>query len=153
MLEAFGTIETFGAFGSLNKFWHWRRLVGPILKQKCFLTGPIPASFWFFSFFSTTNSTENCRLQRDSNSDHRSRKRARCLPLDHHHGPWSKKFYNMFSWKGFSAQLNCPHWRIGNIEIKKLSSLTPLNNFLIQKYKQRIFKVGFYLGRLHSWVV
>ena len=48
--------------------------------------GPTPASFCLFSFFSNTNVyRKNGRLQRDSKSDRRSRRRAR-LPLDHHHG-------------------------------------------------------------------
>ena len=43
--------------------------------------------FWLFSLFSNTKFTENkFKLQQDSNSDHRNRRRAR-WPLDHHHGP------------------------------------------------------------------
>ena len=40
--------------------------------------GPTPASFCLFPFFSNTNCAEkNCRLQRDPNSDRRSRRQAR----------------------------------------------------------------------------
>ena len=42
-----------------------------------FKIGPTPASFCLFSFFSTTILQKNCRLQRESNSDRRSRRRAR----------------------------------------------------------------------------
>ena len=45
-----------------------------------------PDSFCLFSFFSTTILQKNCRLQRESNSDRRSKRRA-SWPLDHHHGP------------------------------------------------------------------
>ena len=50
--------------------------------------GPIPASFYLCLFFSNTYLTEekNCRLQRDSNSNCRSRRQARWT-LDHHHVP------------------------------------------------------------------
>ena len=44
-----------------------------------------PGLFCLFSIFSNTILQKNCILQRDSNSDRRSRRRARC-PLDHHHG-------------------------------------------------------------------
>ena len=44
--------------------------------------------FCLFLFFSITILQKNCRPQRDSNSDRRSRRRAR-WPLDHHHGPWN----------------------------------------------------------------
>ena len=50
-----------------------------------FKNGPTPASFCLFSFFSNTNFMENCRRQRDLNSDRRSRRQTR-WPLDHHHG-------------------------------------------------------------------
>ena len=48
--------------------------------------------FCLFSFFSTNNLQKNCRLQRDSNSDRWSRRRAH-WPLDHHHGTCSSYFY------------------------------------------------------------
>ena len=54
--------------------------------------------FCLFSFFSITILQKNCRPQRDSNSDHRSRRRAR-WPLDHHHGP----LLNILSWGGSPA--------------------------------------------------
>ena len=52
--------------------------------------GPTPDSFCLFSFFPNTIWQKNCSLQRYSNSDHQSRRRARWLPppprqLDHHH--------------------------------------------------------------------
>ena len=59
-----------------------------------FLNGPTPASFCLFSFLSTTILQKNCRPQRDSNSDRRSRRWAR-WPLDHHHGP------NLFVYEAF----------------------------------------------------
>ena len=42
--------------------------------------------FVYFRSFQTQYYRKNFRLQRDSNSDHRSSRRAR-WPLDHHHGP------------------------------------------------------------------
>ena len=49
--------------------------------------GPTPASlFVYFRSFQTQILHKNSSLQRDSNSDRRSRRRAR-WPLDHHHGP------------------------------------------------------------------
>ena len=39
-----------------------------------FINGPTPASFCLFSFFSTQIVQKNNRLQRDSNSDRRSRR-------------------------------------------------------------------------------
>ena len=59
--------------------------------SKCciFLNGPTP-SFLSFSLDLTTRFQKNWKLQRDSNSDRWSRRRAR-WPLDHHHGP-SKAF-------------------------------------------------------------
>ena len=59
-----------------------KALVATILLKN----GQTPASFCLYSFFSNTNYTKNCRLQRDLNSDWRSRRRGR-WPLDHHHGP------------------------------------------------------------------
>ena len=48
---------------------------------------PTPASFLFiFVLFKHKFYRKNCRHQQDSNSDHRSWRRAR-WPLDHHHGP------------------------------------------------------------------
>ena len=47
---------------------------------------PIPFAILFiFVLFKHAFYRNNCRLQRDSNSDHWSRGRAR-WPLDHHHG-------------------------------------------------------------------
>ena len=52
-----------------------------------FLIGPIPRLFLLIFFFSNTICKEkNSRRQWESNSDRRSRRRAR-WPLDHHHGP------------------------------------------------------------------
>ena len=59
-----------------------KALVATILLKN----GQTPASFCLYSFFSNTNYTKNCRLQRDLNSDWRSRRRGR-WPLDHHPGP------------------------------------------------------------------
>ena len=64
--------------------------------------------FCLFSFFSITILQKHCRPQRDSNSDHQSRRRAR-WPLDHHHGPTHVKVIKLFwrksrfpkNWKKF----------------------------------------------------
>ena len=61
------------------------KLLSGNLFPQSFLMGQPRSLFCLFSFFSNTNSTEkNCRRQRDSNSDRRSRRQG---PLDHHHGP------------------------------------------------------------------
>ena len=57
-----------------------------LLTSPCFLNRLTLASFCLFSVFQTQTFQKNCRLQRDSKWDRKSRKRAR-LPLDHHHGP------------------------------------------------------------------
>ena len=49
-------------------------------------SGPTPASFCLFSFFSNKTLQKKCRLQRDSNSDRLSIRQAG-WPLDHHHRP------------------------------------------------------------------
>ena len=54
------------------------------------------ASFCFIFVLFNKNFTEKfCRSQRDSNSDRRSRRRAR-WPLDHHHGPKNTTLCNAF---------------------------------------------------------
>ena len=50
-----------------------------------FLSLPNPGLFLFI-FFKQKSYRKNSRIQRDSNSDRRSRRWA-CWPLDHHHGP------------------------------------------------------------------
>ena len=45
---------------------------------------PPPASFCIISLYANNLQNENCRLQRDSNSDFQIRRRA-LWPLDHHH--------------------------------------------------------------------
>ena len=75
-----------------NAFWYKLTIV---LKN-----WPTPAYFCLFSFFSTTNLQKNCRLQRESNSDRRSRRQAP-WPLDHHLGPnWLYFIHDIFivSW-------------------------------------------------------
>ena len=58
-----------------------------------FRNGPTPASFLFIFVLLL----KNCRRQQDSNSDCRSRRRAR-LPLDHHrHHLIYKHFYTFYS--------------------------------------------------------
>ena len=77
-----------------------------IVCQSNFLNGPTPASFWIFSFFSNTILQKNCRLQRDSNSDCRSRKQAR-WPLDNHQGHISKiPINNKFALNWQCSRLN-----------------------------------------------
>ena len=46
---------------------------------------PWPLFMFIFLFLSNTILQKNCRLQQDSNSDRRIRRRAR-WPFDHHHG-------------------------------------------------------------------
>ena len=52
--------------------------------------GPSPASFslFIFWFFSNNFTEKNCRVQRDSKPDHRSRRQA-SRPFERHHGPKS----------------------------------------------------------------
>ena len=58
----------------------------PILSTTFYLKmGPPRPLFVYFRSFQTQIVQKNYRLQRDSNSDRRSRRRAR-WPLDHHHG-------------------------------------------------------------------
>ena len=65
--------------------------VGWKLKQLFLKNGPTPASFLFYSrSFQIQILQKKCRLQRDSNSDCRSRRRAR-WPLDHQHVPTKTK--------------------------------------------------------------
>ena len=53
---------------------------------------PTPASFLFiFVLFKHKFYRKNCRLQQDSNLDHRSWRQAR-WPLDHHHSPYLTVF-------------------------------------------------------------
>ena len=62
-------------------------LLCPSLQLFFLKNGPTPASFLFiFVLFKHKFYRKNCRHQQDSNSDHRSWRRAR-WPLDHHHGP------------------------------------------------------------------
>ena len=53
-------------------------------KYLIFQSGLTPASFFLFSFFSTTILQKSYRAQRDLNSDCQSRWQA-CWPLDHRH--------------------------------------------------------------------
>ena len=65
---------------------HWA-MVAPWTIYTFFKKWANSGLFFVFSFFSNTIlQKKNCRLQRDLNSDCRSRRRAR-WPLDHHHGP------------------------------------------------------------------
>ena len=63
-----------------------RRKLFMEVSTKCFLlkNGPTPASFWFIFVFSKINLHAKYRWQRESNSDRRSRRRAR-WPPDHYH--------------------------------------------------------------------
>ena len=71
-----------------------------------FFKGPTPASFCLFSFFSNANFTEkNCRLQRDLNLDHRSRRQARWPPDHHHHGPLQSFIVIFVSFSSLSFHL------------------------------------------------
>ena len=75
-------------------------------RYNCYKNGPTPASFCLFSFFSNTILQKNCRLQRDSNSDCRSRKQAR-WPLDNHQGHISKiPINNKFALNWQCSRLN-----------------------------------------------
>ena len=58
-----------------------------------FKNGPSSASLWLFSFFQNLY----CRFQRDSNSDRRSRRRAR-WPHGHHHCPSARLVWSMIQW-------------------------------------------------------
>ena len=67
--------------------------------------GPTPTSFCLFSFFQTQILEKNCRLQRDSNSDHQNRRRAR-WPLDHHHGSFGMLFVRFLVYLNFIPKRN-----------------------------------------------
>ena len=56
----------------------------------------LPIKMFYFRSFQTQILQKICSLQRDSNSDRRSRRQAR-WPFDHHHGPWiSDVSYKIF---------------------------------------------------------
>ena len=81
-----------------NGLWHSH----PQELQSFFKKWAYPGLFCLFSFFSNTILQKNCRLQRDSNSDLQSRRRAR-WPLDHHYGPRITNFNILFKHKTCSC--------------------------------------------------
>ena len=117
----------------------------PIVHYK---KGPIPASFWFFS---NTILQKNCRLQRDSNSECWSRRRAR-WPLDHHHGPsfvhycWSSLLQvpNQLKYllQRRSFITNCPWLSAGSPTSSSGSSGSLQGPAIERKFSRRFEQIG-----------
>ena len=82
-----------------------------------------PIFFVYFRSFQIQFVQNNCRRQRDSNSDRRSRRRAR-WPLDHHHG------YN----RSIFVSASCTHG-YNRFDVRTLSKKIKLliNWFIIQQ--------------------